>query len=66
LLVIVIVIVIVIVNGIDYRAATDVMSDVVSKMDPFELELRTVGVFPKWSKPRVVCISLSFELILLF
>jgi 2'-5' RNA ligase len=26
-------------------------------MEPFELELKTVGVFPKWDKPRVVTID---------
>jgi 2'-5' RNA ligase len=44
-----------------FRAATDVITDVVSNMEPFELELKTVGVFPKWDKPRVVNFKLNSE-----
>jgi len=42
-----------------FRAATDVITDVVSNMEPFELELKTVGVFPKWDKPRVLWIGIG-------
>jgi hypothetical protein len=30
------------------------MTNVLSETSPFEIELNGIGVFPKWTKPRVV------------
>lgn len=32
------------------------IDEVVGSMEPFEIEVKTAGVFPRWDKPRVVSI----------
>eukprot|EP01124_Arcella_intermedia_P023012 TRINITY_DN355_c0_g1_i2.p1 TRINITY_DN355_c0_g1~~TRINITY_DN355_c0_g1_i2.p1 ORF type:complete len:148 (-),score=18.28 TRINITY_DN355_c0_g1_i2:420-839(-) len=34
--------------------ANNILTDVIQNMNPFEIELQGVSVFPKWKKPRVV------------
>jgi 2'-5' RNA ligase len=35
------------------------IDEVVASMDPFEIEVKTAGIFPRWDKPRVVNLDLK-------
>lgn len=36
-----------------------VMDEVLNDLDPFEVEIKTIGVFPKWKKPRVLWVGIG-------
>jgi len=42
-----------------FNAATDVITKVVGESKPFEVQLKGLGVFPKWKKPRVLFVGVG-------
>jgi len=41
------------------QKANDIITEVVSRMQPFEVKLQGLGVFPKWKKPRVLYVGVT-------